>query len=199
MRDMAKLEPIKIQKGDSLTDIFNKCHEVFRNTIAAKDRPLLDGKQIYVPIRWIENKAEIFWHAASLDQKPELSIKPCNNDMSSSLCEENCVSGSDSIVLGNEESRMKCIYRALRIGWIREIIDMYNARDQRVRYWEKTNSKKKNRIYLRYIEDEIDYMVVLEDKSSNRVVLITAFPVFFISDKHDYENDYKRYIQSLEK
>ena len=57
---MAKLEPIKIQKGDSLTDIFNKCHEVFRNTIAAKDRPLLDGKQIYVPIRWIENKAEIF-------------------------------------------------------------------------------------------------------------------------------------------
>ena len=37
-------------------------------------------------------------------------------------------------------------YRALRVGWIREIIELYNENDVRVKYWEKVNSKKKNRL-----------------------------------------------------
>ena len=47
--------------------------------------------------------------------------------------------------MNNGDVRTKCLYRALRVGWIREIIELYNENDVRVKYWEKVNSKKKNR------------------------------------------------------
>lgn len=191
-----KLKPIEIKKEDTLSDIFDKCHEVFKQTIATKDRPTFGEREIYVPINWIEEKAEIFWHSASMAQKPRLDIKPCNNDISSPRCNENCVTAEDSIMLSNGDIRAKCIFRALRVGWIREMIDLYNNGDPRVRYWEKVNSDKRNRLYLRYLEDEIDYLVVLEAKSERHVRLITAYPVFFISAKRDYEKDYQNYINN---
>lgn len=196
MRMAEKLKPIEIKREDTLSDIFDRCHEVFKRTIAAKDRPEFGNREIYVPLNWIEKKAEIFWHSASMEQKPRLDMKPCNNDMSSSRCDENCVTGEDMIALSNGNIRAKCIFRAVRVGWIREIIDLYNHGDSRVRYWEKVNSDKRKRLYLRYLEDEIDYLVVLEDKSKKRVRLITAYPVFFISAKKDYEKDYQNYIKN---
>lgn len=52
---------------------------------------------------------------------------------------------------------------------------------------------KKNRLYLRYQEEEIDFLIVLEEKSEKRVVFITAYPIFFLSAKKDYETDYQNY------
>lgn len=46
---------------------------------------------------------------------------------------------------------------------------------------------------MRYQEEEIDYLVVFEKKSDKRVVLITGYPVFFISAKNDLEKDFKKY------
>jgi hypothetical protein len=79
------------------------------------------------------------------------------------------------------------------VGWIREVIELYNANDSRVKYWEKVNSAKRKRLYIRYQEEEIDYLVVLEDKSEKRVQLITAYPVFFVSAKRDYDADFQNY------
>lgn len=194
-----KLKPIEIDKEDTNPGIFDRCHEIFKNTIATKDRPKFGDREIYIPIIWIENKAEIFWHSASMEQKPQLDIKPCNNDIAAAYCEENCVIGMDSIVLSNGDVREKCIYRAVRVGWISEVIHMYNVGDPRVRYWEKVNSKKRKRLYLQYLEDEINYLVVFEEKSQKRVRLITAYPVFFISAKKDYEKDYQNYIKEASK
>lgn len=87
----------------------------------------------------------------------------------------------------------------MRVEWIRQIIDLFNYHDERVKYWEKVNSNKKNRIYLRYQEEENDYLIVFEEKSSKRVILITAFPVFFRSAKRDYDNDYNAYVHSQKK
>ena len=42
-------------------------------------------------------------------------------------------------------------------------------------------------MYLRYQEEELDYLIVFEKKSEKRVQLITAYPVFFVSAKKDYE------------
>lgn len=70
---------------------------------------------------------------------------------------------------------------------------MFNHHDAHAKYWEKINSNKKNRIYLRY-QEENDYLIVFEEKSSKRFTLITAFPVFFRSAKRDYDNDYNAYI-----
>ena len=48
--------------------------------------------------------------------------------------------------MNNGGVRTKCLYRALRVGWIIEIIELYNENDVWVNYWEKVNSKKKNRL-----------------------------------------------------
>jgi hypothetical protein len=188
-----KLTPIEFDKSMDFDGIFDKCHDVFKQTIAIKDRPLFGNREIYIPLKWIENKAEIFWHSASIEPKPRLDIKPCNNDLSSAFCDDNCISEKKLIAMTNGDVRAKCIFRALRVGWIRAVIDLYNAKDSRVKYWEKVNSQKKNRLYLRYQEEEIDYLIILEDKSEKRVQLITAYPVFFVSAKRDYDKDYQNY------
>lgn len=194
-----KLTPIVIDKTLELSEIFDNCHNIFKETIATKDRPLFQGKEIYIPLRWIENKAEIFWHSASIEQKVKLDIKPCTNDISSAFCLENCILGTEIITMNDGNVRAKCLYRALRVGWIREIIELYNANDLQVKYWEKVNSKKKKRLYLRYQEEELDYLIVFEKKSEERVQLITAYPIFFVSAKKDYEKDYQNYIKEIEK
>lgn len=192
---MSKLVPIDITDLKKIEDIMNICHNIFKETMAAKEnRPQFKGRDILVPIKWLEYKAEIFWHSASIESKQKLDILPCNNDITSSLCKRNCVIGMDSIVL-NEIEREKCIYRAVRVNWIKPVIEMYNNDDERVKYWEKMHSNKKNRLYLRYQEEEIDYLVVLEEKSEKRVVFITAYPIFFLSAKRDYEADYQNYVK----
>ena len=193
-----KLTPIAFDKTGELSVIFDNCHSTFKETIATKDRPLFRGMEIYVPLKWIENKAEIFWHSASIEQKEKLDIKPCTNDISSAFCPENCILGTEVITMNDGNIRAKCLYRALRVGWIREIIELYNANDVRVKYWKKVNSKKKTRLYLRY-QEEVDYLIVFEKKSEKRVQLITAYPVFFVSAKKDYEKDYQNYIKEIEK
>lgn len=193
-----KLTPIAINKELELSEVFDECHSKFKETIATKDRPLFNGMEIYVPLKWIENKAELFWHSASIELKDKLDIKPCTNDISSAFCQENCILGTDLIAMNNGDVRAKCLYRALRVGWIREIIELYNANDIRVKYWEKENSNKKRRLYLRYQEEELDYLIVLEKKNEKRVQLITAYPIFFVSAKKDYEKDYKNYIKEIE-
>ena len=90
-----KLTPIAIDKALELSEIFDNCHNRFKETIATKDRPLFQGMEIYVPLKWIESKAEIFWHSASIEQKAKLDIKPCINDLSSAFCPENCILGTD--------------------------------------------------------------------------------------------------------
>lgn len=197
---MAKLKTIDFTGLKDISAIMDKCHIVFKETMANKDnRAKLGEREIAVPLNWIECKAELFWHAASIEEKAKLDIQPCTNDVASSLCANNCVDAFDSIIMNNGAEREKCIYRAARVGWIREVIDLFNQGDARVKYWEKINSNKKNRIYLRYQEEEIDYIVILEDKSDKRVILITGYPVFFISAKKDYENDYQNYLKNIDK
>lgn len=190
-----KLKPIEVDKGQGSSEIMDVCHEVFKETIANKDRPRLGDREIYVPLKWIEHKAEIFWHSASIEEKAKLDIQPCNNDVTSAKCEANCITGKDTIKLSNGDVRAKCIYRATRINLIKSVIELYNDGDVRVQYWEKVNSKKRNRIYLRYQEEEIDFIIVFDEKSSKRVQLVTAYPVFFISAKRDYTKDYKNYAK----
>lgn len=191
---MSKLVPIDIIGLSKTEDIMQKCHDIFKAMMASKEnKPKLNDREIIVPLKWLDYKAEIFWHSASIEPKQKLDILPCNNDIASSVCGNNCVVAIDPIVINGTE-RQKCIYRAVRVNWIKPVIEMYNNNDSRVKYWEKVHTmNKKNRIYLRYQEEEIDYLVVLEDKSDKRVRFITAYPIFFLSAKKDYESDYQIY------
>ena len=55
------------------------------------------------------------------------------------------------------------------------------------------------RLHLCYQEEELDYLIVSEKKCEKRVQLITAYPVFSVSAKKDYEKDYRNYIKGIEK
>ena len=191
-----KLIPMSTTDLKDMESIFDSCHEIFKNTIGSKERPRLGEKEIFVPFAWIERKAEIFWHIGSIEKKPRLDIFPCTNDITLAICSSNCINASDMIILSNGEERAKCIYRATRVGWILDIVRMYNSSDSRVKYWEKVNKEKRTRIYLRYQEDENDYLVVFDKKSEKRVMLITGYPVFFISAKKDLDRDYINYQNS---
>jgi hypothetical protein len=39
--------------------------------------------------------------------------------------------------------------------------------------------------------------VILEEKSDKKVTLITAYPIFFVSAKKDYDADYRAYIKNI--
>lgn len=190
---MTKLLPIDISDCQNISSIIDKCFNIFQNTISYPySRPKLKEREIYVSLNPIELKAEIFWHIASIEQKSKLEVLPCTNDITVSICKNNCITGFDSIKLTNE-IREKCIYRATRVNWIKPIVEMYNSSDPRVKYWEKKNSDKKLRLYLRYQEEENDYLVIFEHKSEKRVVLVTAFPIFYVSSRRDYDKDYETY------
>ena len=191
---MSKLIPIDVTDISETENIMNKCHDVFKTTMASKEnKPRLKGREVLVPLKWLDYKAETFWHSASIEPKNMLDILPCNNDVASALCNNNCITAINSIVLNGME-REKCIYRAVRVNWIRSVLEMYNNDDSRVKYWEKVHStNKRKRIYLRYQEEEIDFLVILEDISDKRVRFITAYPIFFLSAKRDYEKDYQTY------
>lgn len=189
-----KLVPLNISTTQTTDEIMNVCHNEFKRTLGNKNtRPNLKGKEIFIPIKWNASKAEIFLHIGSIEPINNIDILPCNNDTVSAVCNSYCVNRSNTIVLSNLEVRVECIYRATRIGWVSEIINLYNSCDPRVKYWEKETKKHDMRIYLRYQEEEIDYVVVFEKKNNNKVTLITGFPVFYISKKNDYEKDYLKY------
>ena len=189
---MGKLAPIDISDTKDIHQIMDKCHNAFKESMLSKEnKNHIENKKVIVPISWKEYKAVPFWHAASIDEKVSGKLNeddlPCKKDICTTLCECNCLSGNETIVL-HSKKRRKCIFRATRVNWISQIIEMYNAADQRVKYWEKTK-KKKSRIHLRYEEKEVDYLVVFENKNEKAVTFITAFPIF-PGEKERFEKEY---------
>ena len=55
-----KLTPIAFDKTMELSAIFDICHNRFKETITTKDRPLFQGMEIYVPLKWIEVRQKYF-------------------------------------------------------------------------------------------------------------------------------------------
>lgn len=192
---MEKLTPIDITGLTDFDEIYIKCHEIFKDEM--KKRPTLGEKEIKIPFTFIEMMAEGYLHCASIDEKNRLDILPCNNDKTSALCDNNCINGENYIII-NDKVRQKCLYRAVRVNWINPIVEMYNNNDVRVKYWEKKNRKTKRvRCFLRYQQDEIDYLVIFEKNGEEKVRLITAYPIFFLSKKKDCDKDYQKYINSM--
>ena len=182
---MGNLQALQVPDNTASKDGFDICYEEFKRTFMSKgSRPLLGDRKIEIPLKehnWIENKAEFFWHASSMDQKINFEILPCNNDVAKLICDENCTKCHDEVIMSNGEVRFKCLYRSERTNLLTDIISLYNEADPRVKYWEKEYKKsgrKYMRCFLRYQGGSIDYLLVFEKKSEQRVIAVTAFPVF---------------------
>ena len=190
---MSKLSPIiDIDGCNSIDEIIEISYRDFKSNIMDKVvRPRLFGKLVFIKFDWwIEHKAEMYWHLASLHEKERFNVFPCGNHISENRCNRNCVYQNRQITLKNGQKRYICVYRAIRVNWINDIIELANKKDISVKEWTKDD-----KLHLRFQHEDIDYIVIFEIHSK-RYQLITAFPVFYINKKMEFDKDYSNYVKS---
>lgn len=88
-----------------------------------------------------------------------------------------------------EEDRTPDFERCKRIRWSRAIIE--NHETLFVQVWENLRGRE-NRILLRFIFDKEDYLVVLAEHKG-KILLITAYPVTWQSQKRKLQQEFERY------
>lgn len=198
--------PISIDSYNNTDEIINHLYEIFKVELMNKHkRPTLFGKFIYISCNnWIKGKAEMFWHLISLADDESFNIFPCNNCVSQTKCPENCISPTLTIDLPDGKTRNTCLYRGIRINWIKQIIDLTNKNDSNIKFWVKpriVQGVTRKQLHIRFQHETVDYLLIFEEKYENGVLshyyFVTAFPVFYINKKHQYQEDYQTYIESL--
>ena len=167
-----------------------------RSFLDRLSRPKLFGKFIYVEARKVNGKADSFWHVVSLDSAESRSFRilPCNNDVTYSICPDNCIAKNHTVVLLNGTSRDICYYRGTRLNWIPSIITLANNQDPSIKMWRKGNL-----LHIRFQHESADYIVLLTEiynsmKGLTYYIFVSAFPVFYLNKKRDYDNDYRAFI-----
>lgn len=187
-------DKIELSNGKDLNKNIEELNKIFLELYGSlKNNPIMfDGQRVFVDLTsFAEMKHEFFWHLSSLSQNEKFNVFPCRNDVSRKYCNENCINRTKVIMLPkNRESRF-CMYRGIRIHWLKEIIRMANECDPYINIWEKEGHK-----YIRYKKemDNIDeeYIVVLKImRESFRFV--SCYPVFYINASKDFETDYKSF------
>ena len=172
-------------------------YEYFSEHIYNKEkRPSLFGKDIFVEAHEkIDDRPQGFWHIVSLEEKHHFTkVLPCTNDATIDNCEQNCNAKTRMVSIKyNTEDRSLCLYRASRIPWIVDIINLANNKDPDIAVWLKPGgSSSSDKLYLRYNHDGADYVVIFSsEKRFYRI--ISAFPVFYVSEKADFDKDYSNY------
>lgn len=189
---------VEINSFETEDEIIEACYTKFKECVLNKGaRAKLFDRDVFIPIEpWIERKAQMFWHLASMSLKEKVSVFPCNNDVVISKCNENCIYHKRQITLSNGDLRDICYYRATKAFWVQQIILYANKEDACVKLWTKRdNKKKRNELYLRYQYLHIDYIAVFEDKPNGKYVLLSAYPVFYINSKNGFNKDYQNYLK----
>lgn len=190
------LSPI-LQFPPDVKQSMDIAYQYFAEHIADRaHRPSLFDKEVFVECsEKINDRPVGFWHIISLEDKHRFSkIIPCINDPAIDLCDQNCVTGALQVAIKNAtETRNLCLYRASRLPWIIDLIKMANRDDPAVKVWLKPGGKKaSDKLYLRYNHSGIDYVVIFS-AVRKYYRLISAFPVFYLNEKQDFDNDYNRY------
>lgn len=190
---------IDIREINNMEDLIDLCYDKhFKMRHMKEERPNLYGKKVIIPFtNPKEYKFEIFWHLISLDESEHFNVFPCGNDLYDTICKENCFTANRTISFkkkdkyGNEEDKIRriCPFRAMRINWVLDIIHLANSEDKRVKVWTEDS-----KIHLRYKYEEVDFIVILVEKQTS-YRLITAFPVFYINKKKDFDKAYKNFKQ----
>lgn len=183
-----------------LPDDFEKAiGEAFKyfqeNINNSQKRPTLFDKSIFIEANEIiDDKPQGFWHIISLETKHQFKVLPCVNDCTIDICNQNCINGQRKVKIkhGTEERNI-CLLRASRLPWVVDIINLANKDNSQIKMWLKENKNYNNqKLYIRYTCGGADYVVILSvEKHFYR--LISAYPVFYIKDKKDFEKDYTEY------
>ncbi len=186
------MPPVLDVSNKSYNDKIDYLYKFYETEIMDRNkRPKLFNKFIYIDCNLrIKRKTEKFWHLITLGQKELFEILPCNNDISSTLCNANCIHGKKQIITSDGEIRNICFYRAIRINWINEIIKLANKNDSNIKIWLKPGPD--NKLHIRLQESITDYILIFKEKPKY-YYFITAYPVFYRGAKINFDNDYLKY------
>lgn len=190
---------IPLQMTGDVNEDIEYAFSYFQDNINNRNhRPTLFDKQIFIEAREIiDNRPVGFWHLISLEEKHKFKVLPCVNDPTINLCDDNCSVGLKQIAIKHgTENRNICLLQASRLPWIVDVINLANRGDSSVDVWQKhINDKQSPKLYLRYNQQGADYVVIFSaEKHFYR--LISAFPVFYSSQKRDFSKDCKKYSWS---
>lgn len=202
--------PLLLQ-NESIERNLSYVYQIFNPLFIQQDkRPRFNGKKIYFEVsKSLNGKIlpypEKLMHIVSLEEKNEHTILPCNNDIASNSCYNQC-EFSKAHFWFVPLDRNECLYRMARIHWIPEIIELANNQDIRIKVWVEKKKNKRGRYaektYLRFQDGIVDYVVILGHrfKGGNflNYVFESAFPVFIVRSKKQYDQRYSRYIKTLQ-
>ena len=186
-----------IPNGNSFEDNIEFIYQLFLNDFQDKNlRPTINGKFVYVDMnKKTDQKPDVFWHLISLDQTHNFKVLPCLNTPTQKHCTKNCNNKCYQCL-----NRNVCLYRGVRLIWVLDILNVYNANpaDSRLKcYYETCNERQRLKIlYHDETEEVIDFIVVLEEYN-NYYKLITGYPVFYDHLVIKYNQDYAKYQKSL--
>lgn len=174
-------------------------YEYFQQNINDRNmRPVLFDKEVFIEAHEkIEDRPQGFWHIISLEKSHRFNVLPCVNDENIALCRQNCANGFRQIIIKyGKETRNICLLRASRLPWIVDIINLANKGDPSVKVWlTKSGKKKIPKLYLRYDQLGVDYVVIFSVEKHN-YRLISAFPVFYTQQKALFDEKYSKHAWS---
>lgn len=196
--------PIDVSQKD-MAQIFDESYAVFQLEINYRHtRPNLFDKFIYIDANYSyePEKVNCFWHISSIGvDHYKYDMYPCSNDAANGECHFMCDINHENNFLKDINS-IPCIYRASRIKWVRQIINLANINPKyaNLRIWRQYNSKtKEHNLLLRYIDRHIDYVIIFNISYKGRDIycyrLTTAFPVVLKSYKKRFDKEYSEYIK----
>jgi hypothetical protein len=181
-------------------ELFEQSYQIYINDLKNRDnRPNLLGKFLFIDeSSGAHGKDRGFWHLASIgEDDSKFDMYPCQNHEAYTICSYLCESGHKDNFLKDDNS-IPCIYRAHKINWVREIINLVNCNPSHpnIRIW-KQKTKSDSRLKIRYLNNEIDYVLIFaivynERRNDIRMYkLITAYPVVLKSYKRRFDKEYE--------
>ncbi|RKD22468.1 hypothetical protein SAMN02745883_00677 [Caminicella sporogenes DSM 14501] len=195
--------PIDVRKYDNDKQFFDEAYNIFQMELQARyNRPNLFNKFIYIDEKVkYDNKPNGFWHISSIgEDDTKYDMYPCCNDITNGLCKYMCDFGHPENFLKDDNS-IPCIYRACRIKWVREIIELANNNKNHpnLRIWQHKNQRTKEKtLKIRYLNGCIDYIIIFKISYKNSDIycyrLKTAYPVVLKSYKKRFDREYNNYI-----
>lgn len=205
-------EPINLDGiGNNYYDCMKYVYEnyMINNFFNRFKREKLKGKYIYIDTKYdknIKGFPERFWHIVTFEDNINYSIEACINSIDPTInlldrdrCREIKEECDNKLHIPKNikslDKRSECIYRLRRVNRINTIIKLANKEDYRIKIWKKTtiNKRKSEKVYIRFQENLIDHIVILEDVG-DMYFFVTSFPINHRHKKKNYDKDYNKYI-----
>ena len=204
-----KLPPEIILNGE-LTEIEKKLifHNEYLNLFTDNNSRIKINNIYYLSINinpMFQNKHEAFWHLICLDKITKYSSDMCINHVSKVLCHNNCDFSKDTLT-SHVLNAIPCIYRGMKVHWIKKIIELYNNNDSSISSWRVKDKNKQSgkisyKLKIRFIDYTADYIIVLKEiygpnKNLAHYKLITAFPVTLKDNNSNYNKQLQYFIST---